>query len=66
MLEVECSRLGRDLEEERMQSQKLRTEVGELRKKVEFLGSKLENVHREHDNLARNNDYGKMEKDQLK
>ena len=43
-----------------MQNQKLRFEIGELRKNIEFLSAKLENVYRDHDSLSKNNDYGKM------
>jgi TolA-binding protein len=37
-----------------------------LRKNIDYLNTKLENVYREHDSLSKNNDYGRMEKDQLK
>jgi uncharacterized membrane protein YgaE (UPF0421/DUF939 family) len=30
------------------------------------LSAKLENIYKEHDSLAKHNDYGKMEKDQLR
>jgi hypothetical protein len=44
----------------------LRFEIGELRKKIDFLNGKIENIYRDNESLSKNNDFGKMEKDQLK
>lgn len=66
MLELECSKLGEEVETEKMQNQKLKFEVAELRKNIDFLNSKLENIYRDNEHLSKNNDYGKMEKDQLR
>lgn len=37
-----------------------------MRKNIDYLNRKLENVYKDHDHLAKNNDYGLMEKGQLK
>lgn len=66
MLELECSKLGVQVEKEKADNQRLRFEVGELRKNIDFLNRKLENVHKDHEYLTKNNDYGQMEKQQLK
>jgi hypothetical protein len=50
------------VEKEKADNQRLRFEVGELRKNIDFLNRKLENVHKDHEYLTKNNDYGQMEK----
>jgi hypothetical protein len=37
-----------------------------MRKNIEYLSKKLDNIYRDNEHLSKNNDYGKMEKDQLK
>ena len=41
MLEVECNKLGGDVEKEKAENQKLRFEIAQLRKNIEFLSHKL-------------------------
>jgi len=37
-------------------------EISELRKNIDYLNRKLENIFKDHNSLAKNNDYGQMEK----
>lgn len=45
-----------------MENSKLKIEVTELRKNIDFLNRKLENIYKDHEHLAKNNDYGQMQK----
>ena len=66
MLEHECNKLGLELQKEKHDNIKLRMEVTELRKNIQFLNIKLEGVFKNHEALSKNNDFGKMEKEQVK
>ena len=48
-----------------MENKKLRFEIGELRKNIEFMSKKLETIYMDNEKLMKNNDYGTMEKGQI-
>ena len=48
-----------------MENSKLKFEVGELRKNIEYLSKKLENFYQDNEKLLKNNNNGAMEKGQL-
>ncbi len=62
MLESECNKLGKELEKEKIDNGKLKFEVSQLRKNIDFLNRKLENIFKDHEALSKNNDFGRMEK----
>lgn len=47
MLEIECNKLGGEVEKEKIENQKLKFEIGELRKKIDYLSQKLENIYKD-------------------
>ena len=48
-----------------MDNQKLRFEIGELRKNIDYLSQKLENTYKDHAELMKNNDYETSQKGQI-